>query len=77
MGKLYRAISADGSAFAEVLDAKDIVSEIERIHKTSAVVTAGLGRLSIAASLMNNAPLHIPSSFTCHPLLRNDCSMPL
>ena len=52
MGKLYRAISADGSAFAEVLNAKDIVSEIERIHKTSAVVTAGLGRLSIAASLM-------------------------
>ncbi len=52
MGKLYRAISADGSAFAEVLDAKDIVSEIERIHKTSAVVTAGLGRLSIGASLM-------------------------
>jgi len=52
MGTLYRAISADGSAFAEVLDAKDIVSEIERIHKTSAVVTAGLGRLSIAASLI-------------------------
>lgn len=52
MGKLYRAISADGSAFAEVLDAKDIVSEIERIHKTSAVVTAGLGRLTVAASLM-------------------------
>ncbi|MDE6501335.1 MAG: Hsp33 family molecular chaperone HslO [Ruminococcus sp.] len=52
MGKLYRVISADGSAFAEVLDAKDIVSEIERIHKTSAVVTAGLGRLTIGASLM-------------------------
>ena len=52
MGKLYRAISADGSAFAAVLDAKDIVSEIERIHKTSAVVTAGLGRLTIGASLM-------------------------
>lgn len=52
MGKLYRAISADGSAFAEVLDAKDIVSEIEKIHKTSAVITAGLGRLTIAASLM-------------------------
>ncbi len=52
MSKLYRAISADGSAFAEVLDAKDIVSEIERIHKTSAVITAGLGRLTIAASLM-------------------------
>lgn len=53
MGKLYRVISADGSAFAEVLDAKDIVSEIERIHKTSAVVTAGLGRLTIGASLMS------------------------
>lgn len=52
MGNLYRAISEDGSAFAAVLDAKDIVSEIERIHNTSAVVTAALGRLSVAASLM-------------------------
>ncbi len=52
MGNLYRAISADGSAFAEVLDAKDIIAEIEKIHQTSAVVTAGLGRLTIAASLM-------------------------
>ncbi|MBR2283798.1 MAG: Hsp33 family molecular chaperone HslO [Ruminococcus sp.] len=52
MGKLYRAISADGSAVAAVIDGTDIVSEIERIHKTSAVVTAALGRLSIAASLM-------------------------
>lgn len=52
MGKLHRVISADGSAFAAVLDAKDIVSEIERIHHTSAVMTAALGRLTIAASLM-------------------------
>lgn len=52
MGKLHRVISADGSAFAAVLDAKDIVSEIERIHKSSAVITAALGRLTIAASLM-------------------------
>lgn len=52
MKNLYRAISADGSAFAAVLDAKALVSEIERIHKPSAVVTAALGRLSIAASLM-------------------------
>ena len=52
MGNLYRAISADGSAFAAVLDAKDIVSKIEKIHKTSAVVTAALGRLSVGASLM-------------------------
>ena len=52
MSNLYRAISADGSAFAAVLDAKDIVSQIEQIHQSSAVVTAGLGRLTIAASLM-------------------------
>ena len=52
MAKLYRAISADCSAVAAVIDGTDIVSEIERIHKTSAVVTAALGRLSIAASLM-------------------------
>lgn len=52
MGKLYRAITADGSAFAAVIDARDIVSEIRRIHGTSPVVTAGLGRLSVAASLM-------------------------
>lgn len=34
------------------VDATDLVSEIERIHQTSAVVTAALGRLSIAASMM-------------------------
>jgi len=52
MSELYRAISTDGSAFAAVINAEDMVSEIEKIHKTSAVVTAALGRLSIAASLM-------------------------
>lgn len=52
MGKLHRVITADGSAFAAVLDATDIVSQVEKIHKSSAVVTAGLGRLTIAASLM-------------------------
>ncbi len=52
MGELYRAITKDGSAFACVLDAKDIVAEIEKINRSSAVVTAALGRLTIAASLM-------------------------
>lgn len=52
MGVIKRAISSDASVVASVLDATDIVSEIERIHTTSAVVTAALGRLSIAASLM-------------------------
>lgn len=52
MAKVVRTISADASVTATAIDAKDIVSRIEEIHKTSAVVTAALGRLSIAASLM-------------------------
>ena len=52
MGILKRAISKDASAVSMALDASDIVNEIEKIHKTSAVVTAALGRLTIAASLM-------------------------
>lgn len=52
MGKIIRTISADASVVASVIDAKDIVNEIEKIHKTSAVVTAALGRLTMAASLL-------------------------
>ncbi|GHU53310.1 33 kDa chaperonin [Clostridia bacterium] len=49
---LYRAISFDGSTVVSVLDATEMVQKIEQIHKPSAVVTAALGRLSIASSLM-------------------------
>ena len=52
MGILKRAISKDASTVSMALDATDIVNEIEKIHQTSAVVTAALGRLSIAASMM-------------------------
>ncbi|MGN0587314.1 MAG: Hsp33 family molecular chaperone HslO [Oscillospiraceae bacterium] len=52
MAKIVRTISKDASVVATAIDATDIVSEIERIHKPSAVVTAALGRLSIAASLI-------------------------
>lgn len=52
MGIIKRAIAKDASVVSCAIDATDIVSEIERIHKTSAVITAGLGRLSIAASMM-------------------------
>lgn len=54
MAKIVRTISKDASVVASAIDALDIVSEIERIHGTSAVVTAALGRLSIAASLIGN-----------------------
>ena len=52
MGRIVRAISADASVVCSAIDGRDIVSEIEKIHGTSAVVTAALGRLTMAASLM-------------------------
>ena len=52
MGRIVRVISKDASVVCSAIDGKDIVGEIERIHKTSAVVTAALGRLSLGASLM-------------------------
>lgn len=52
MGILKRAISADASAVAMAVDTTDIVAEIEKIHKTSAVTTAALGRLTTAASMI-------------------------
>ena len=52
MGKLIRAISQDGSVLAMAIRSTDIAAEIEQIHHTSAVVTAALGRLTTAASMM-------------------------
>lgn len=52
MGILKRAISKDATVVSMAVNATDIVNEIEKIHQTSAVVTAALGRLSIAASMM-------------------------
>lgn len=52
MGILKRAISADASVVAMAVDTTDIVSKIENIHKTSAVNTAALGRLTTAASMI-------------------------
>lgn len=52
MGRIVRAISKDASVVCSAIEGKDIVSEIERIHKTSAVCTAALGRLALGASLL-------------------------
>lgn len=52
MARLTRAISADGSVMAMAIQSTDIASRIEQIHHTSAVVTAALGRLATAASMM-------------------------
>ncbi len=55
MGKLIRCITSDGLVMAAGLDSTDICAEAERLHHTSAVATAALGRLLTAASLMGNA----------------------
>lgn len=54
MGKIVRYITEDGSAFVIAADTTDMVAEMERIHKTSAVVSAALGRLLTAASMMGD-----------------------
>lgn len=51
-GKLKRYLSADGAVVCAVLDGTAMCREMERIHQTSAVCTAALGRLSMAASLI-------------------------
>lgn len=52
MGKLVRALSADGSVLCSSVDATDICNEIVRIHQPSPVATAAMGRLSAAGSLI-------------------------
>lgn len=52
MGRIVRTISADASCVCSAIEGTDIVAEIEKIHKTSAVVTAALGRLALGASLI-------------------------
>ena len=54
MSKLIRCITSDGAVMASAIDSTEIVAEAERLHKTSAVVTAALGRLLTAASMMGN-----------------------
>ncbi len=52
MGKLVRSISSDGTVIMMASDTTDIVSEVQRIHGTSKVCSAALGRLMTGASFM-------------------------
>ncbi len=52
MSKIVRYITKDGSAYIIAANSTDAIYEMERIHKPSAAVTAGMGRLMTAASLM-------------------------
>lgn len=52
MSNVIRSISENGGVLFCAIDSTEIVREMERIHKTSAVASAALGRLLTAASLM-------------------------
>ena len=52
MDNLVRAITSDGCVSIMALDSTAIVGRAEQIHQSSAVVTAALGRLLTAASMM-------------------------
>ena len=54
MGNLIRCITSDGAIMAVASDTTDIVGKAEEIHSTSAVITAALGRLLTATSMMGN-----------------------
>lgn len=52
MGRIVRTISADAAVVCSAIEGTDIVAEIEKIHQTSAVCTAALGRLAMGTSLI-------------------------
>lgn len=54
MATIVSALAADGSVMCHAIDSTDIAARAERLHRTSATVTAALGRLLTAASLMGN-----------------------
>ena len=54
MDKLVRCISDDGTLIMMAADTTDMVEAAQEIHQPSAVVSAALGRLLTAASLMGS-----------------------
>ena len=54
MNNISRAISHEGSVIMIAIDSTSIVSDMEKLHKTSATASAALGRTLTAASLMGS-----------------------
>lgn len=52
MGKIVRALSQDGGVLCSALNSTDMVREMARLHGASPVVTAALGRMTTAVSIM-------------------------
>ncbi len=52
MGKIVRTLSEDGSVLCSAIESTDMVREISRLHESTPVVTAALGRITTAGSIM-------------------------
>ena len=52
MGKIVRALSEDGGVLCSAINSTDMVREMSRLHGASPVVTAALGRMTTAVSIM-------------------------
>lgn len=52
MSKAIRCLTTDATVMALATDTTDVVAKAEQIHHPSAVITAALGRLLTAASMM-------------------------
>lgn len=52
MGRLVRALSEDGGVLCSAINSTDMITEMARLHDASPVVTAALGRMTTAASIM-------------------------
>lgn len=50
--KIIRCISSDGAVMASAIDSTNIVYTAKKLHRTSPVASAALGRLITAASMM-------------------------
>lgn len=52
--QIVRVITSDGSVMAAAITGQELVTEAQRIHGTSSVATAALGRALLATSMMAN-----------------------
>lgn len=52
MGKIVRALSEEGGVLCSAIDSTDMVRETAWLHNATPVVTAALGRMVTAASIM-------------------------
>lgn len=75
MGKIVRALSADGSVLCMAIDSTDIVNEIYRIHQTTPVVSAALGRTATAAAMMGSLLKNENDSITIRIDGKGPCGM--